>query len=193
MWVPPEDKDPVLLHAPTRKSIALFGAVQIRSGKLITMTASPFNSETFAAFLQLLARHRDRRRRTVFIADNAAITVRQFVQIPFSWTTFRLTVPHSTPSNVSGNSSADCASIISTSTRSIISYKKSLNNSSSGHDPMKRSRDYAVLLKTPCIKILPLSSRTVRTRRARCSDSFIPSDFRILSFVASRIRFTEAG
>lgn len=51
MWVPPEDKDPVLLHAPTRTSIALFGAVQIRSGKLVTMTASPFNSEAFAVFL----------------------------------------------------------------------------------------------------------------------------------------------
>lgn len=72
MWVPPEDKDPVLLHAPTRKSIALFGAVQIRSGKLITMTASPFNAETFAVFLKLLARHRDPRRQTVLIVDNAS-------------------------------------------------------------------------------------------------------------------------
>lgn len=72
MWVPPEDKDPVLLHAPTRKSIALFGAVQIRSGKLVTMTASPFNSEAFAAFLQYLTRHRNRRRRTVLIVDNAS-------------------------------------------------------------------------------------------------------------------------
>ena len=26
MWVPPEDKDPVLRHAPTRRSIACFGA-----------------------------------------------------------------------------------------------------------------------------------------------------------------------
>jgi len=71
MWVPPEEKDPVLLHAPTRKSIALFGAVQIRSGKLVTMTASPFNSASFAAFLQYLASHRNRRRRTVLILDNA--------------------------------------------------------------------------------------------------------------------------
>lgn len=71
MWVPPEDKDPVLLHAPTRKSIALFGAVQIRSGKLVTMTASPFNSESFAAFLQYLVRHRNRRRRTILVLDNA--------------------------------------------------------------------------------------------------------------------------
>ena len=72
MWVPPEDKDPVLLHAPTRKSIALFGAVQIRSGKLVTMSASPFNAEAFAAFLQYLVRHRNRRRRTVLIVDNAS-------------------------------------------------------------------------------------------------------------------------
>jgi transposase len=71
MWVPPEEKDPVLLHAPTRKSIALFGAVQIRSGKLVTMTASPFNSESFAAFLRYLAGHRNRLRRTVLIVDNA--------------------------------------------------------------------------------------------------------------------------
>ncbi|MFN2352388.1 MAG: transposase, partial [Kiritimatiellia bacterium] len=71
MWVPPEEKDPVLLHAPTRKSIALFGAVQIRSGKLVTMTASPFNADSFAAFLQHLARYRNRRRRTVIITDNA--------------------------------------------------------------------------------------------------------------------------
>jgi transposase len=71
MWVPPEERDPVLLHAPTRKSIALFGAVQIRTGKLVTMTASPFNADSFAAFLQHLARHRNRSRRTVLITDNA--------------------------------------------------------------------------------------------------------------------------
>jgi len=72
MWVPPEDKDPVLLHAPTRKSVAVFGAVNLRSGKLVTMFASPFNSESFASFLQLLARHSDRRRRNVVILDNAS-------------------------------------------------------------------------------------------------------------------------
>jgi len=36
MWVPPEDKDPVLLHAPTRKSVACFGAANIRTGTLVT-------------------------------------------------------------------------------------------------------------------------------------------------------------
>jgi hypothetical protein len=28
MWIPPEIKDPVLLHAPTRKSVGYFGAVR---------------------------------------------------------------------------------------------------------------------------------------------------------------------
>jgi transposase len=71
MWVPPEEKDPVLLHAPTRKSIALFGAVNLRSGTLVTMLTSPFNTESFGAFLGETARHRDRRRRNVVILDNA--------------------------------------------------------------------------------------------------------------------------
>ena len=71
MWVPPEEKDPVLLHAPTRKSVALFGAVNLRSGSLVTMLISPFNAESFGAFLRELARHRDRRRRNVVILDNA--------------------------------------------------------------------------------------------------------------------------
>jgi hypothetical protein len=71
MWVPPEEKDPVLLHAPTRKSIALFGAVNLRSGTLVTMLTSPFNAESFGAFLKGMARHRDRGRRNVVILDNA--------------------------------------------------------------------------------------------------------------------------
>src|ERR1700745_3254850 len=36
MWVPPEVKEPVLLHAPTRKSVCYFGAVRLRDGKFIS-------------------------------------------------------------------------------------------------------------------------------------------------------------
>ncbi len=36
MWVPAELKDPILLHAPTRKSVGYFGAVRLRDGKLLT-------------------------------------------------------------------------------------------------------------------------------------------------------------
>ena len=39
MWVPPEETDPVVLHAPTRKSVALFGAVNLCGGQLILENA----------------------------------------------------------------------------------------------------------------------------------------------------------
>jgi transposase len=71
MWVPPEEKDPVLLHAPTRKSIALFGAVNLRDGQLVTQFSSKFDAITFGDFLKKLIRHRPRRRRLVLILDNA--------------------------------------------------------------------------------------------------------------------------
>ena len=47
MWVPPEDKDPVLRMAPTRKSMALLGAVHLREGRLVTQLEKTFNAITF--------------------------------------------------------------------------------------------------------------------------------------------------
>lgn len=72
MWVPPEVKDPIVLLAPTRKSIALFGAVSLRTGRLITMLVDPFDSTSFEYFLRLLLRHRGRKSRSVLMLDNAA-------------------------------------------------------------------------------------------------------------------------
>lgn len=71
MWVPPEVKDPVLLHASTRKSVACFGAVSLRTGKFIRQMCEVFNAITFAAFLKKLLRHRSRGTRMVIIVDNA--------------------------------------------------------------------------------------------------------------------------
>lgn len=71
MWVPPEDKDPVVLHAPTRKSIACFGAVSLTSGKFVRAMSSKFNAETFETFLKNLLRHRSRGKKMVIILDNA--------------------------------------------------------------------------------------------------------------------------
>jgi transposase len=71
MWVPPEDKDPVLFHAPTRKSIACFGAVNLRTGQLIRRMCKVFNAKTFQVFLKQLVRHRARRRRMIIVLDNA--------------------------------------------------------------------------------------------------------------------------
>jgi len=72
MWIPREDRDPIVLHAPTRKSIALFGAVNLLTGTLVTMFAPQFDAITFEAFLRLLSHHRRRsRNRTVIVLDNA--------------------------------------------------------------------------------------------------------------------------
>jgi transposase len=72
MWIPPEETDPVVLHAPTRRSLALFGAVNLRTGKLVTMFSPEFDTDTSVAFLRLLRRHASPRRQTVIIIDNAA-------------------------------------------------------------------------------------------------------------------------
>lgn len=71
MWVPPEDKDPVLIHAPTRKSMACFGAVSLHTGKFIRSISSKFDAQTFEAFLKKLLRHRSRGKKMVIILDNA--------------------------------------------------------------------------------------------------------------------------
>ena len=73
MWIPPEDKEPVLLHHPTHRSIGYFGAVRVRDGKFIFKPeAHRFNAQTFWDFLkevQLLSSADGQR--VVLILDNA--------------------------------------------------------------------------------------------------------------------------
>jgi transposase len=71
MWVPPEIKDPVLIHAPTRKSVACFGAVSLQTGKFVRSICPKFDALTFEAFLKKLLRHRSRGTRMVVVLDNA--------------------------------------------------------------------------------------------------------------------------
>jgi len=70
MWVPPEDMDPVLFHAPTRKSIGAFGAVRAADGMFVASRAEHFDALTFQEFLKVLIRHRRRDRKMVVILDN---------------------------------------------------------------------------------------------------------------------------
>ena len=73
MWIPPEEKDPVLLHHPTRKGIGYFGAVRLRDGKFVAMREpEKFNAQSAAAFFRRV-RQASRRseRRVVMIFDNA--------------------------------------------------------------------------------------------------------------------------
>ena len=73
MWIPPEVKDPVLLYAPTRKSIGYFGAVRLRDGFFVyRRETGRFNADTFLSFLKQLYRaSRAAGRRVVIIIDNA--------------------------------------------------------------------------------------------------------------------------
>ena len=73
MWIPPEVKDPVLLHAPTRKSVGYFAAVRLCDGRfLFRRETDKFNGATFFQFLRDLRRTSLRPgRRVVVITDNA--------------------------------------------------------------------------------------------------------------------------
>ncbi|MGF6851298.1 transposase [Paraburkholderia sp. CI3] len=71
MWVAPEVRDPVLMHAPTRKSVACLGAVSLSTGRFVWRARPVFNAETFVSFLRQLLRHRRRGKRIVVVLDNA--------------------------------------------------------------------------------------------------------------------------
>jgi len=71
MWVPPEDLDPVILHAPTRKSVAFSGAVRSSNGLLVTQRADKFNAETFQRFLSRLIHRKRQGRKMIVVVDNA--------------------------------------------------------------------------------------------------------------------------
>lgn len=71
MWVPPENKDPILRHAPTRKSMSVFGGVRIDTGRLLTRTSETFNAETFQEFLDYLINRTYRKREMHLILDNS--------------------------------------------------------------------------------------------------------------------------
>ena len=73
MWVPPEVRDPVCHHAPTRKSISYFGAVRLADSRLVTSKPEGcFDAQTCWRFLRKLRRATRRRgRKVIVILDNA--------------------------------------------------------------------------------------------------------------------------
>ena len=73
MWVPPECKDPVVFHHPTRKNVGFFGAMRLRDGKLVyKRETNSFNAETYWSFMKKLRqRSCHSGRRVLVLADNA--------------------------------------------------------------------------------------------------------------------------
>jgi transposase len=73
MWIPPEIKDPILLHHPGRKSVGYYGAVRLRDGKFFfKREENRFNAQTFFEFIkELRAIAIKTGRRIIVISDNA--------------------------------------------------------------------------------------------------------------------------
>lgn len=82
MWVPHESKDPILLHAPTRKSIACFGA-ELEHRRARAHVLQGLQPRDFQRFLKQLLPHRRRCRRMILVLDNArdhhALLLRPFL------------------------------------------------------------------------------------------------------------------
>lgn len=72
MWVPPEIKEPFVMHQPTRKSIGYYGAVRLRDGKFVYRREfDNFTGDTFASFLKYLRKiNAANKRKVVLIIDN---------------------------------------------------------------------------------------------------------------------------
>lgn len=70
-WFPKDEKDPILLHAPTRKKIGIIGAVKAKDGKLVACEEEKFNSQTIEAFFSVLFKHRKKGKTMVVSLDNA--------------------------------------------------------------------------------------------------------------------------
>jgi transposase len=71
MWIPPENLDPVVLHAPTRKQMGILGAVCPADGRMVTMQAKTFDAASFQVFLGRLLRRRRRGQKLIVVLDNA--------------------------------------------------------------------------------------------------------------------------
>ena len=123
MWVPPEVKDPVLQHHPTRKSVGYFGAVRLRDGKFIfARELNRVDEVSTWNFLRLLQRRSlNSRRRVIVITDNDTTTPNftalgvKNIKRTFALITSRHTVPISIPLNECGSSLESFASTINIS------------------------------------------------------------------------------
>jgi len=73
MWAPPETRDPIVLHHPSRHQVGYFGAVRLRDGRfLFRRETDKFNAVSCWHFLQARKAASTRTaRRVVVIADNA--------------------------------------------------------------------------------------------------------------------------
>lgn len=84
MWIPPELKEPVMYHAPTKKQTGYFGAVRPQDGTFVACNSDIFNGSTFEVFLKGLVRRRKKGRRMVLVLDNSRYHHSRVLK-PFLW------------------------------------------------------------------------------------------------------------
>jgi DDE superfamily endonuclease len=193
MWVPPETKDPVLLHHPTRQKVGYFGAVRVRDGKFFfRRETGKFNAVTCWQFLKALHAISTRgARRVVVIADNARLH-RDWRQEKAEHFALDFLPPYSPELNPrgSGNSLVGFVCITATFPSWTRSLSRSRPNSPTGLNPMTHCAGYAQLLKTLSLEICglvpdapsgPPTSRTARnvaaTRTSRVPHFSNPLQF----------------
>lgn len=68
MWAP-KGQQPRVISASTRQKIGFFGAINLKTGSLLTQKASTFNTNTFGNFLHHLLQHTQGK--IFLILDNA--------------------------------------------------------------------------------------------------------------------------
>ena len=68
MWSP-KGQQPCVISASTRQKMGFFGAINLKTGSLLTQKSSPFNADTFKEFLHHLLQNT--RGKTFLILDNA--------------------------------------------------------------------------------------------------------------------------
>ena len=150
----------MVLHAPTRKSVALFGAVNLRGGQMIAHFNPLFEAQSFLAFLKGLLRRRSHGKKMMVITDNAATTMPPrwpagWGNTATSWScySYRPIARTSIRLSACGSCCEGCAPTTNTS-QNWNSYKtRSRSSSRNGGDPIKSSGAYAALLKTLCIEV----------------------------------------
>jgi transposase len=71
MWIPPEEKDPIIFQAPTRSHTSVFGAVNVRTGQFVYQMNETFNALTFLEFLNTILSFRTDSKIIHLILDNS--------------------------------------------------------------------------------------------------------------------------
>lgn len=77
MWAP-KGEQPRVLSASTREKVGYFGAINLKTGRLLTQEAATFNGETFGAFLHDVLRHS--KGKLYLILDNASYHRAQYLK-----------------------------------------------------------------------------------------------------------------